>query len=93
MPDRWPQMRQCRVRALQAQHGQAECPLSHSSLVGQLIPAHDHPIEIQTTTGATTYAPIDEYGCFQITPMPQDQFRLHCQTAGGTDVLTGWITL
>lgn len=70
-----------------------ELEVIDNSLVGQLIPAHDNPVEIQTATGATTHAAIDEYGCFQIAPIPQDQFRLHYQTADGTDVLTGWIIL
>ena len=70
-----------------------ELEVIDNSLIGQLIPAYDRPVDIQTATGATTHAAIDEYGCFQITPIPQDQFRLHYQTADGTDVLTGWITL
>lgn len=70
-----------------------ELEVIDNSLIGQLIPGCDNPVEIQTATGATTHAATDEYGCFQITPIPQDQFRLHCQTAGGADVLTGWIIL
>ncbi|MBV8996110.1 MAG: hypothetical protein JO287_20970 [Pseudonocardiales bacterium] len=70
-----------------------ELEIIDSSLVGQLIPAHNCPVEIQITTGATTYVTVDEYGCFQITPIPQDQFRLRCRPADGSDVLTGWIIL
>jgi hypothetical protein len=83
------------IRALtfKSAHLTIELEILDSSLVGQLIPSHDQPVEIQTTAGATTYATIDEYGCFQITPMPQDQFRLHCRTADGSEVITGWITL
>lgn len=70
-----------------------ELEVMDDSLLGQLIPAYGNPVEIQTATGTTTQAAIDEYGCFQIAPIPQDQFRLHYQTADGTDVLTGWIIL
>lgn len=70
-----------------------ELEVIDDSLVGQIIPAHDSPIEIQTTSGATTRTAIDEYGCFQITPVPQDQFRLSCRAADGADVLTSWISL
>jgi hypothetical protein len=83
------------IRALTftSAHLTIELEILDSSVVGQLVPTHDHPVEIQTTAGATSYATIDEYGCFQITPIPQDQFRLHCRTADGSEVLTGWITL
>lgn len=70
-----------------------ELEVMDNSLVGQLIPACGNPVEIQTATGATTHTAIDEYGCFQITPIPQDHFRLLCRTADGADVLTGWIIL
>lgn len=83
------------IRALtfKSAHLTIELEVLDGSLVGQLIPAHDHPVEIQTTTGGITHAGIDEYGCFEITPAPQEPFLLHCQTADGTDVLTGWIIL
>ena len=83
------------IRALtfRSPHLIVELEIVDGSLIGQLIPAHDRPIEIQTTTGASTQVTLDEFGCFQITPMPQDQFRLRFQTADDTDVLTGWITL
>ena len=83
------------IRALtfKSAHLTIELEILDSSLVGQLIPAHDQPVEIQTTAGATTCATIDEYGCFEITPVPQDQFRLYCRTADGSEVITGWITL
>jgi hypothetical protein len=36
---------------------------------------------------------VDEIGCFSVDPIPDSPFRLRCQAADGTDVLTGWITI
>ena len=65
--------------------------VANGFIVGRLIPACDHPIEIQATTGANAMVTIDKFGCFEINPVPQVPFRLHCQASDGTDVLTGWI--
>ena len=83
------------IRALtfKSAHLTIELEILDSSLAGQVIPTYGQPVEIQTTAGATTYATIDEHGCFDITPIPQDQFRLRCRTADGSEVITGWITL
>jgi hypothetical protein len=62
-------------------------------LMGQVIPAREGRIEIQTRVGAIAATPVDELGCFPIHPIPPSPFRLHCHTADGTDVMTGWITL
>ena len=45
------------------------------------------------TTGGVTSSPVDEIGCFTVTPIPASPFRLRCRTEDGTDVLTGWITM
>jgi hypothetical protein len=65
--------------------------VANGVIIGQLVPTCDHPIEIQITTGANRMVTIDTFGCFEISPIPHVPFRLHCQTADGTDVRTGWI--
>ena len=83
------------VRALSftSAHLSIELEVTEDALLGQVMPPGEGTIEAQTRAGGTTAAPIDEIGCFSIEPIPPSPFRLHCRTAGGTDVVTGWITL
>ncbi len=83
------------VRALTftSAHLSIELEVTEDSLLGQITPPEEGTIEAQTRAGVTTAAPVDEIGCFSIEPIPASPFRLHCQTAGGVDVVTGWITL
>jgi hypothetical protein len=69
-----------------------ELEVNEDSMLGQVIPAQEGTIEIQTRTGATTI-PVGEVGYFPIRSIPDGPFRLHCHTTDGSDVLTGWITL
>ena len=66
--------------------------VASDSLLGQIIPAQPGTLEVHTTGGVTS-SPMDEIGCFAVTPIPANPFRLRCRTEDGTDVLTGWITL
>jgi hypothetical protein len=76
-----------------------EVEVTDDSLVGQVIPvspAREATIEVQAKAGvippaATT--PVDEIGCFAVSPKPASPFRLRYRAADGTDVVTGWITL
>jgi hypothetical protein len=70
-----------------------ELEVTKDCLLGQIIPPRHGTIEAQTKTGAITTVPVDEIGCFAVDPIPASPFRLHCRTADGADVLTGWITL
>jgi hypothetical protein len=70
-----------------------ELEVTEDCLLGQIIPPRHGTIEAQTRTGAVTTIPVDEIGCFAVDPIPASPFRLHCRTADGADVLTGWITL
>ncbi len=70
-----------------------ELEVTEDCLLGQIIPPRHGTIEAQTKTGAITTVPVDEIGCFAVDPIPASPFRLHCRTADGADVLTGWITL
>ena len=83
------------IRALSftSAHLSIELEVSEDSLLGQVIPPAEGRIEAQTREGETIAAPVDEIGCFSIEPVPPSPFRLHCHTARGLDVVTGWITL
>jgi hypothetical protein len=83
------------VRALTftSAHMSIELEVTDDSLIGQIIPPAAGTIEAQTREGVTTAAPVDEIGCFSITPIPPCPLRLRCRGAHGTDVVTGWITL
>jgi hypothetical protein len=70
-----------------------ELEVSEDSLIGQLIPAQRSTVRIVPAYGTDTTVPADEIGCFAIRPIPSRPFRLYCQTADGTNALTGWITL
>jgi hypothetical protein len=69
-----------------------ELEVAEGSLVGQIIPPRAGTLEVHTKAGVTSL-PVDEIGCFSVTPIPNSPFRLRCRTEDGTDVLTGWITL
>ena len=83
------------IRALTftSAHLTIELEVNEDSMLGQVIPAQEGTIEIQTRTAATATIPVDEVGYFPIRSIPNGPFRLHCHTADGSDVLTGWITL
>jgi hypothetical protein len=83
------------IRALTftSPHLTIELEISEDSVLGQIIPAQRGTIRIQPAEGTETTVPADEIGCFAIRPIPSRPFRLYCRTAGGTDALTGWITL
>jgi hypothetical protein len=69
-----------------------ELEVTTGSLVGQIIPPRAGTLEVHTTAGVAS-SPVDEIGCFSVTPIPNSPFRLRCRTEDGADVLTGWITL
>ena len=69
-----------------------ELEVAETSLVGQIIPPRAGTLEVHTTAGVTS-SPVDEIGCFAVSPIPASPFRLRCRTEDGADVLTGWITL
>ncbi len=83
------------IRALTftSAHLSLELEVTETSLLGQIIPPRAGTVETQTRAGATTTTPVDEIGCFAVDPIPASPFRLRYRTEGGTDVLTGWVTL
>jgi len=96
-PDRVPSMRSetASIRALTftSAHLIIELEVSGESLLGQVIPAREGTIEIQTRDGAAATVPVDRLGWFPIHPIPASPFRLRYHAADGADVLTGWINL
>ena len=82
------------IRALTftSAHLSIELEVAESSLLGQIIPPRAGMLEIHTTAGVAS-SPVDEIGCFAVTPIPTSPFRIRCRTEDGADVLTGWITL
>jgi hypothetical protein len=82
------------IRALTFTSGRLsiELEVGEGSLLGQIIPPRTGTVEVHTTAGVTTW-PVDEMGCFAVTPIPASPFRLRLRTEDGADVLTGWITL
>ncbi len=82
------------IRALTFTSGQLsiELEVGESTLLGQIIPPRAGTLEIHTEAVATS-SPVDEIGCFGVSPIPASPFRIRCRTEDGADVLTGWITL
>jgi hypothetical protein len=70
-----------------------ELEVTGHSILGQISPAREGTIEVQTSAGSIAIVPVDEIGCFSVDPKPPSPFRLRCRTADGADVMTGWIML
>ncbi|HLK75857.1 MAG TPA: hypothetical protein VKU77_19690 [Streptosporangiaceae bacterium] len=82
------------IRALTFTSGRLsiELEVGESTLLGQIVPPQAGTLEVHTAAGVTS-SPVDEIGCFSVTPIPASPFRIRCRTEDGADVLTGWITL
>jgi hypothetical protein len=82
------------IRALTftSAHLSLELEVGTDTLFVQVMPPQAGTLETHTKAG-TTASPGDESGYFAVEPIPDSPFRLRFHTAGGTDVVTGWITL
>jgi len=82
------------IRALTFTSGRLsiELEVGESTLLGQVVPPQAGTLEIHTAAGVAS-SPVDEIGCFTVSPIPASPFRIRCRTEDGEDVLTGWITL
>jgi hypothetical protein len=82
------------IRALTFTSGRLsiELEVGESTLLGQIVPPRAGTLEVHTAAGVAS-SPVDEIGCFSVTPIPASPFRIRCRTEDGADVLTGWITL
>lgn len=83
------------IRALTftSPHLTIELEVGENALLGQVVPTGEGTIEVLTQAGVTALIPVDEVGCFPVSPIPASPFRLRCRTSGGGSVVTGWITL
>lgn len=83
------------IRALTFTSGRLtiELEVTADALVGQVVPAQPTTITVLPRIGAPAEVTADDIGCFAIQPIPLGQFRLRCQSADGTETLTGWVTL
>ena len=73
---------------------QIELEVQEDALAGQILPMQSAVIELQTKTGTEQPISADEVGCFWISPIPSEDFRLRCQpVAGNAEVVTVWVRL
>ena len=96
VPTRAPEEAAIRVLTFtSAQAGlQIELVVQEDALAGQILPMQAAAIERQTTTGTQQPISADEVGCFWISPIPSEDFRLRCQpVAGNAEVVTVWVRL
>ena len=81
-----------RALAFTSAHLSLELEVGNDTLFVQVMPPQAGILETHTKAGLTT-SPTDESGYFAVDPIPDSPFRLRFHTTGGTDVVTGWITL
>jgi hypothetical protein len=83
------------VRALTFQSARfsIDVEITDDALFGQLVPPQPGTAEIQTRSGQTVAAPIDDVGCFTFGNRPDGPFRLRCHTETQADVRTGWVSV
>ena len=73
---------------------QIELEVQEDALAGQILPMQSAAIELQTKTGTQQPISADEVGCFWISPIPSEDFRLSCRpVAGNAEVVTVWVRL
>lgn len=73
---------------------QIELEVQEDALAGQILPMQPAAIELQTKTGTQQPISADEVGCFWISPIPSEDFRLRCRpVAGSAEVVTVWVRL
>ncbi len=83
------------VRALTFTSGELtiELEVADDALLGQVVPPRAGEIEVQSPSGPSRTAPIDDVGWFAIRPKPVGMFRLQVRSTDGPAVLTEWISL
>ena len=73
---------------------QIELEVQEDALAGQILPMQSAAIELQTKTGTQQPISADEVGCFWISPIPSEDFRLRCRpVAGNAEVVTVWVKI
>lgn len=69
-----------------------ELEIVGDALHGQVVPPQAGEVELRRADGTSTTAPVNDVGYFTVPP-PDGTFRIHCRTADGIVVQTGWIML
>ncbi|WP_203589636.1 hypothetical protein [Streptomyces sp. SID13031] len=69
-----------------------ELELTPHEVLGQLSPPQPGTVRLASDIDAVGALPIDDLGFFIVRPVPRHPFRVICETATGTTVLTGWIS-
>jgi hypothetical protein len=96
-PDRDPaaegEVADTRVVTLSSVRMTIELGFTPDAVLGQVAPPHATTITLQLRNGREKGLAADEAGRFAIRPAPAGRFRLLCQSDGGPDVLTAWITV
>lgn len=59
-------------------------------LVGQIVPAGPSELWLESASGATAAAAVDELGRFSLPQLPAGPARLRCELPDGTRVVTEW---
>ncbi len=69
-----------------------EMEIGEQALVGQVYPAQQGEVTLQTAGGTSMATSVDEVGCFTFARPVAGPFRLRCDI-GATRVVTDWISL
>jgi hypothetical protein len=69
-----------------------EVELTAEALLGQVVPPQAGQLDVQQRDRAAQTVPVDDLGWFAVRPAPAAMFRLRLRTAGGTAVVTEWVT-
>ena len=96
MAVRAPEEAAIRVLTFTSAHAglQIELEVQEDALAGQILPMQSAAIELQTKAGTQQPISADEVGCFWISPIPSEDFRLRCRpVAGNAEVVTVWVKL
>jgi hypothetical protein len=70
-----------------------EVEVTADALLGQIVPAQPGEVRLHQRDGSTRTVPVDDVGWFVVRPVPEAMFRLLVRTAGGSAVITEWVTL
>jgi hypothetical protein len=62
------------------------------AVFGQVAPPRSGSVTVCFAHRQVSQVDVDDAGYFVIRPVPVEPFRLLCRTAGGADVLTGWVS-
>jgi hypothetical protein len=68
-----------------------ELEVAPPQLLGQIVPAGGAELTVSLRDGGSATVPVDDLGCFTVSPVPTGPFRL--ELTAPAHVVTDWITL